>query len=150
VSQLPKRFLLLLAASLALNLFFIGAITARVVMRDRRPELGARAFLHHSGLDHASKDVQKLVHKNRGAVRERMHELSDARKQARAALQAEPFDPAQLDAAFERVRTRTVEMQQEMHKSFSEVAGKLDREQRKRMAEALWRRPGQGGTPPLL
>jgi uncharacterized membrane protein len=149
VNQLPRRFLLLMAASLALNLFFFGALAARMWLPMHRPELGVHAFLRHSGLEHASPDVQAVVHENRAVVRQRMHELGEARKHTRAALQAEPFDGAQLDAAFEQVRTRTVAMQKDMHKALSDVARQLDAKQRKQMAEALWQRPAGRGGPPF-
>jgi uncharacterized membrane protein len=149
---ISRRFLLLLAASVALNLFFVGIWAGRHWSgRDRGPDaegLGVHAFLRRSGLGDAGPAVQQIVHEQRAAVRQHMHELADARAQVRAALQAEPFDAARLDAALAVLEARTGGMQRDMHSALSKVARVLDPAQRARMADALWPRPGFGQRGP--
>jgi Spy/CpxP family protein refolding chaperone len=143
MSALSRRLQVLLAVSLALNLFFLGATAARFLapghFADRRNN-GAHTFLQRSGLDEARPEVRELVQQHRNGVRQLMHELESARIEVRDALSAEPFDPARLAVAFESVRTRTAALQQDMQTTMTNVAPQLEPKQRERMAQALWRR----------
>jgi uncharacterized membrane protein len=144
MNAVPKRFLLLLAASLALNLFLLGVGTARFWLHrdfERNGGLSAHAFLKRSGIDESEPAVQAIVRAQRATVRKRMHDLSDARAHVREVLESEPFDPAKLDAALEAVRTRTNDMQRDMHVAVSGIAAAVDAEHRHKMADALWPRP---------
>jgi uncharacterized membrane protein len=148
MSALPRRFVLLMAASLALNLFLLGVGSARFwLRRDFDPRDGgmsAHAFLHRSGINESDPGVQSIVRAQRATVRTRMHELSEARAQVREVLETEPLDRQKLDAALEVVRTRTSDMQRDMHVAVSGVAGVVDAEHRRKMADALWPRPFGG------
>jgi uncharacterized membrane protein len=144
VSSLPKRLLVLLSVSLALNLFGLGVFAARHWMRPpgaARGEYGAHAFLHLSGLSNAGPAAQAVVRDHRTSIRQRMHELGDARDEVRAALQAQPFDPARFDTALAAVRKSTASMQEDMHVALSQLARAIDDEHRKHMANTLWQRP---------
>ena len=91
MNALPKRFLLLLAASLALNLFLLGVGTARFWLRrdfERDGGLSAHAFLHRSGISESEPAVQTIVRAQRATVRKRMHDLSDARAHVREVLES--------------------------------------------------------------
>jgi Spy/CpxP family protein refolding chaperone len=143
VSSVPKRiWVVALAVSIALNMFCLGVFAARHMgMRGRGGpdhEGGPRAFMHHSGLRNAGPEVQAILKQQREGVRERVHALSDARKRAREAIKAEPFDSARVEAAFKDVREQTSAMQTHMESVLSTVAAKLTPEQRKRLANALW------------
>lgn len=149
MSSTPKGIWLLLAASLALNMFCLGVFASRRLGPhpgfDR--DVGPRAFMHHSGLRNAGPEVQGILKHHREGVRERMHALTDSRKRARDALRAEPFDRAQVEAAFADVRDKSSAMQADMHGVLLEVAGHLGPEQRKRMAGALWQSRGDVQAP---
>jgi uncharacterized membrane protein len=135
--------LILLAASLALNLFFLGLMAGRQLPLRTRPspdEVDARFFLRHSGLRDAGPEVKELMRQRRGEMRERMRAIGDARERVRQALQAEPFDRPQTEQALRQTRELTSQMQADMHQTLADVAGKLDHEQRKRMADSLWGR----------
>jgi uncharacterized membrane protein len=153
MNTLPKRFLLLLAASLALNLFLLGAWSARYWLRrdfdPRGGPLSAHAFLRRSGIDESDPGVAPIVRAQRTHVRERMHELGEARAQVRQALETEPFDAQKLDAALELVRERTSDMQRDMHVGVSGIARAVDADHRHKMADAMWLRPmaGRGRGP---
>jgi uncharacterized membrane protein len=145
MSSVPRRFWLLLSASIALNLFLVGAWSARFWMRrdmsGRGDSLSAHAFLRRSDIDEKNPAVRAVVQAQRESVRERVRALAAARAQVRAALESEPFDPAKLDAALEAVQARTSEMQRAMHVAVSGVARAVDPAHRHKMADALWPRP---------
>lgn len=132
----------MLAASLALNLFFIGLMAGRhMSLRPhfgRDDESGTRAFLRHSGLREAGPEVKAILRQRHAEIRQRMRAVGQARDQVRQALEAEPYDRAAAEQALRRTRELTTQMQADMHQALIEVADKLDRDQRKRMADSLW------------
>jgi hypothetical protein len=146
MSELPKRFMIVLAVSLGLNLFFLGLFASRhLVPQHIHPHQEFRSqnihtFLRRSGLLAAGPKVRDIVETERPNARARIHAVGEARAKAREALQAVPFDGARLDAAFAEVHARTSEMQQAAFATFSRVARELNDAQRKRMADALWAR----------
>jgi uncharacterized membrane protein len=146
MNGLPRRFALLLAASLALNLVLVGGLAGRYWQRrDFDPHGGGLSpytFLRRSGLKESDPGMQAIVQTQRKLVRQRMHELADARAQVQGILQTDPLDAAKLDAALEVVRARTSDMQRDMHAGVSAMARATDIEHRRKMADALWPRPG--------
>ena len=154
MKNIPKPWLLLTAASLALNLFCLGAWAGRHFMaRERGPygsRLGIHTFLRHSGLGDAGPEVTQIMRSQRGTMVDHMHEIGDARKQVRAALQARPFDRSQLEHALGTLEARMSGMQHDMHAALIKVAGAVDDTHRAHMADALWPRPrfGRGGPQP--
>lgn len=141
MSTVPKRFWILLVTSVALNLFLLGLMAGRLVhLRPRfeRDEIDTRAFLRQSGLRSAGPEVKAILRQRHGQVRERMHALGQARDHVRRSLEAEPYDPAEVTRALQQTRDLTTQMQADMHEVLVDVAGKLDPDQRKRMAESLW------------
>jgi uncharacterized membrane protein len=148
MSGVPRRYWVLLAISVALNMFCLGVFVARssdVRSRMFRGDMPERAFLRRSGLDEASPDVRALVKERRAHVREKWRAMAEARNEARRALDAEPFDAARFQTALTQVRERNAQLQEDLHGALDEVAGKLDHKQRKRLAEALWRGRGKSG-----
>ena len=141
MSTVPKGIWLALAGSIALNMFGLGVFAARGLgPRDHGGhDAGRHAFIHQSGLHSAGPEVQSIMKQHRGAVRERVHALTDARKRLRDALTAEHYDPARVEAGFSEVRDKSSAMQADMHGVLSDVAKHLAVEQRKRMANALRR-----------
>lgn len=147
MSGIPKSVLAVLAASLALNLFFVGVWTGRHFHRERAfhgQPLGVHGFLRRSGLDDAQPEVKKIIRARRDAIRDHMRALGKARDGVRAALQAQPYEPSKLDAALSDVEARNDDLQRAMHGSLADVARAVSPEQRLRMADALWPRPGRG------
>ena len=141
MKSVPKGVWIVLAVSIALNMFCLGVFAARHTggWRERGGhDMGPRAFLRHSGLRSAGPEVQAILKEQRGGVHDRVRALSEARKRAREALQAEPYDAARVEKAFDEVRGQTGEMQKHIQGVLSQVAGKLSGEQRKKLANALW------------
>lgn len=149
MNTVPKRVWVVLAVSVALNMFCLGVFASRHMgMRGRMPHaMGARAFMHRSGLHSAGPDVQAILKEQREGVHQRMHALGESRKRVREALKAEPYDAARVDAAFGDVREQTSAMQAQMHGVLSKVASKLSPDQRKRLAGALWGPRGDDVAP---
>ena len=151
-----KHLWVMLAASVALNLFCLGWFAARsnLPLRARMQREGGgggpRGFLHRSGLREAGPEVQAIVKRQRAALRDQSRSIDEARRHTQDALSAEPFDPTRLSQSFGEVRAQTASMQAAMHKALEEVAGKLNAAQRKRLADALWHRRGDHPDPPTL
>lgn len=144
MNGLPKRFVVILAVSAALNLFFLGLIAARFIGPGRgfnmRGDMGERAFLRRSGLHSAGPKAQDVIRQYRETVRDGVRSLAGARAEVKAALQADPYDPARVDKAFADVRARTVAMQLDIHMALANVSRELTPAQRQRLADSLWRK----------
>jgi uncharacterized membrane protein len=149
VSSVPKRIWVLLAVSLAVNLFCLGLVAGgRFRPRpEHREESDPRAFMRHSGLREAGPEVKQILKQRREHMKGRMRELGRARDRVRVALEAEPYDAAAVTRAFGDTRELTTQMQTDMHSALTDVAGKLTPEQRKRMAESLWSHRGKHALP---
>ena len=147
MSGIPRGVLVVLAVSLALNLFFVGVWTGRhFAHRPHGPAgdvLGVRGFLRRSGLEEVSPEVKKIIHARRDAIRDCVRALGKAREGVRRVLEARPFDPGALDTALREVEARNDALQRAMHGALADVARVVDPEQRERMASALWPR-GRG------
>jgi Spy/CpxP family protein refolding chaperone len=153
VSSIPKRFWVLLAASVAINLFCVGLMVGRLTPWRSKPphggdggdEIGPRGFLRHSGLREAGPEVKQILKQHRDEVKASMRALGQARDGVRGALEAEPYDPQAASRAFARTRELTNQMQVDMHDALLDVSNKLTHEQRKRMGDSLWGRRGKRG-----
>jgi uncharacterized membrane protein len=147
MNGVPKRFWVILASSLALNLFCLGVFAARHVplraawLRGDHSERNEHSFLFRSGLRDASPEVQAILKEQHVHMRENMHALSDARERARESLTADHFDVERVNRAFADVRARGIDAQEQIHVALIEIAQKLNYGQRTRMAGALWRSP---------
>lgn len=156
-----RKLAIALAASLALNLFFVGfAVGRRSGLfhghrgprhehgpalvdhggRPRRPgmDLGPSGFLRRVGLGDAGPEVTQVLEARRAELRAQRGAVARARAAVAVALNAEPFDAEKLVAALDGLRTESAGAQARMHATFVEVAKTLSPEQRRRMAQAPW------------
>ena len=145
MSAVPKKFWMILGASLAINLFLIGLVAGRLTSQRERPhafddELGPRGFLKRSGLREAGSDVRQVLRARREELRSNLRQLRQTREQVRVTLEREPYDAHAAAEAFARTREVSSRMQADMHGALLEVSHKLTPAQRKRMAESLWGR----------
>jgi uncharacterized membrane protein len=69
-----------------------------------------------------------------------MRALGAARREAAAAVRAEPFDPARLDAALSEVRDRTSEVQAVLHRGLGEALARMPPDVRRFYGEAVFSR----------
>jgi uncharacterized membrane protein len=125
-----RRWLVLGVLSAVLNVFLIGFLAGRHAFGPGGcgPHgfmQGPRAAFH-----------ERVKPEDRARLRQRLGAVRQAREQVRAALQREPYDPAQLEAALTGLRERAAEVQQDMHRMLLEGAGKLSAEERRRLADS--------------
>jgi uncharacterized membrane protein len=144
IQDRSSRFLLI--GSLALNLFFVGTIgtlAARHYLASppptavERPRTAA-ARVERLAAPLPAADAEKLraayraredaAEKGRGA-------LNSAFDRVQAALRAEPFDPAQLKAAFAEARAARPAYELAMQEIVAAGAAEMSREGRNRLAE---------------
>jgi uncharacterized membrane protein len=137
---------LLLVASLALNLFFvgtIGALATRHYLAPAQPAAVERprtaaARIERLAAPLPAADAEKLraayraradaAEKGRGA-------LNAAFDRIQAALRADPFDPAQLKAGFAEARATRPAYELAMQEIVAAAAAEMSREGRNRLAE---------------
>ena len=156
IGSLSRRMRILLIASLALNLFGVGAIAAAAVMdRDghgglfghcRPPRFMGlpsprelRAVLPES--DQAN--LEALLQANRARFRERLSDLFAARQRVADAVKSEPFDRAELETAFAALRASEAAMAAGAQAWLGEFVAGLDADARAEGAELMTRRHGR-------
>jgi uncharacterized membrane protein len=125
-----RRWLVLGVLSAVLNVFLIGFLAGRHAFGPagcgpRGFMQGPRAAFH-----------EHVKPEDRARLRQRLAAVRQAREQVRAALQREPYDPAQLEAALTGLRERAADVQQDMHRMLLEGASKLSAEDRRRLADS--------------
>ena len=142
------RTRLLLIASLALNLFLAGLIGSALLL-DRKPEKephrhGRRSFWAAAEqLDPAQRDAFRQVLRQKAEeARPRLQALRQARRDAAAAMAAEPYDPEAVRLALARARTEELALRGGVEEAVVSFAATLDQEDRAVLGQALRRRPG--------
>lgn len=142
-----RRLQLLLAISLAVNLFLLGLMASSTVFRDRErarePRRGSFAAAVEQ-LDPADADALRTLMRERGERAEpRVRALRDARKEAQALMSRPEYDPAAVRAAMTRVRVEEMALRNDLDASLIEFATRLEPEERAAIAP-LMRRGGRG------
>jgi uncharacterized membrane protein len=152
MSALPSRYRYLLLASLALNLLLASALTVvhwhpfhdapagaeRRWARVPDPRALARTL---EAEDRAI--LLEVIERHRAELGEHFRPLGSARRELAEALRREPFDPAQMDAAFQHMRAAEGGTADAMHAFMLDLAPKISAAGRRRIAEHLER--GHGG-----
>lgn len=139
----PQR--VLLVASLALNLFFVGIAAAVVLHRPRAPEAGVSADAGASpkvridALAATLPPADARVLQDRFGAGARHIDAADAasreaQEKARRALSAVPYDPAAAAAALTDLRAARREVWSILHGVVVEAARDMSQEGRDRLA----------------
>ena len=160
MSAMPHRFRYLLLASLALNLL-LGAtliathwhsVQSQSHGGDRRwarvPD--PRALAHALG-EADRKILLEVIERHRDGLSAHFRPLGAARRELAEALRAEPFDPANMEAAFLHMRGAEGGTADAMHAFMIDLAPKISAAGRARIAEHLergHRHPRQDARPP--
>lgn len=148
------RYRLVAIVSVALNLFVIGVVVGGVVRDHRRRGFeppggppfslrGAKGLLSPSALpvaDEVQRAHEEQVDRAFDALREKADRVD-------AAVAAEPFDQARLEAALADMRAAHEALQIELHKELVDLAGKLERADREKLSMGA-RRPGRRSPGP--
>jgi uncharacterized membrane protein len=139
----PKTLAVLLAASVAVNLFLGGVIAGRwtgEAAQDLRAKRNVEAML-----EPLPQDKRALVRKELRAampqVRQHFKALQEARARVADELGKPAPDAAELDRRFAEVRAQTTAIQAAFQQAFKRAAASLTPEERRAVIEALKRRP---------
>lgn len=155
MTTLPRRWRIAIAASLLLNVLVLAAL-ATLAWRHGRdggdgPQLAAglpspRA-MQRALQPHERAAMAEVFAPRRRAIGLGLVELGEARGAVRDALLAEPFDAVALEEAFALLREHDATLAADVHAGLAELAGRLDADGRRRLAEGLRPPRGRGDGP---
>ena len=145
-----RRLRLLLVISLAVNLFFIGALAVGAItghgfgmmgfggphgsrLTGMPPPRQLRAVLDEQG----QQILATMLDARRDAFHANLDAMFNARQGVADALAAKPYDPAKVEAAMAVLRERETVMATGAQNMILELAEKLDDGQRAKVAELL-------------
>jgi uncharacterized membrane protein len=140
---------IVLGVSVALNLFFLGWVSARAL---QRAEIHAEHVSHgRAGAGprrtwQGPRPLSWMSESERAELRPRRKGLRSARRDAEDAMRAEPFDPERLGQALGALRTETGAIQASVHEYMLRRATVMSADERRRLADAQWgpERPERG------
>ncbi|GIT90680.1 hypothetical protein JANAI62_11350 [Jannaschia pagri] len=144
-----------LGLSLALNAVVIAAIVGALIVsspKDRRgggfgrggpPEIQAFA----RALDEPRRDALRTRLRNDPILREGRTRLRLSREAVVTALEADPFDPEELSAAFARLRETQADLTARGSVALATIIGDLTPAERAALADALRDAIGRRGRP---
>jgi uncharacterized membrane protein len=126
---------ILLAISVALNLFFLGVVTSWAW--HRKPDT---AHERHSAWHRGARSDESawLSEAERDELRPRRKALRGTRRDAEALLRADTFEPEKFRGALAALRTETDAIQASLHELMVKKAASASVEERRRMANANW------------
>jgi uncharacterized membrane protein len=127
VTFTPTHFKVALALSLGLNFALAGLWAGRVIERRRQPPPMAMNHPRPRG-------PWRGVVEHRGA---QGFAMRAARAPVRAALMAEPFDPAALEKALAELRQKTSVGQEKVHAALVDVAKRATPAERRELADSF-------------
>lgn len=149
-----------LVVSVCLNAFALGILGGRwfrdhdswmprLAGGEERPRGGPPlAFGLERFLDDAPPEARPVLREalgeRRREVGERLRGVGEARRALVAAVRAEPFDRARLDAALADLRQRSTEVQASVHVGVADAVSRMPLPVREVWAEGLVRRPSGG------
>lgn len=142
---IPRALGLALAASLLVNVFLAAAILAQSFFHRGPPPPGGLAERMARDLEPADAAILRQAFDRTGERLDRLHRLKrDGFDKVPRALEAQPFDPLALRAAFAEGEAAHAEMGQVIAETVVEAATAMSPDGRRRLA----RMPPPGGPPP--
>lgn len=126
----------ILVVSLVVNLLLIGFVVGQVLHHPWHEHEGPLTVERITGaLPPEVRDaVRESLRERRPQIVEKMAAVRAARADVRAAIGAEPFDPARLEAAFAAVRDRGRAVQEDVQAATVEAITKLPPETRRKLS----------------
>jgi uncharacterized membrane protein len=127
---------ILLVVSLAANLLLIGFVVGQLLHHPPHERGGPMTIERiTSGLPPEVREaVRADLREHRPQIAEKIAAVRAAQADVRAAIGAEPFDPARLQAAFAVIRDRRKAVQEEVQAAAVEAIGKLPPETRRKLS----------------
>lgn len=150
-----RSWAIVLGISVALNLFFLGWFSARSLQRRELhpgpPARGQLAGGPRRVREQHPRPLEWMSEAERSELRPTRKGLRSARRDAEAAMRAEPFDPERLRQALAALRSKTDEIQASAHEYMLRRATAMSPDERRRLADAQWgpERGPMGGRGPL-
>lgn len=139
MSPASRKLAVGLALSVALNMFLLGVLVARMWPTQRHAFGGPGRALFHA--DEAFRGdeprMKRILRAHKGELMAQRRAAREARRKVRAALEAEPFDRAQLDRELQGLRAETQRSQEALHRAFLDLATQATPEQRRRLGRSL-------------
>ena len=141
----------LLVVSVAVNLALVGFLAGRM-SSGFRPPIGMEMAIGIPRLlrelpDDRRQEILSASSFDRRQLRPALRAVRTAQQDIDKALVVEPFDPTELEQAFERFRETLDQTQLQSHRSMIEVVSKLTAEERSLLAKSLRQRPRRSGPP---
>jgi len=132
---------IVLGVSVALNLFFLGFISARAFQRNEAraepPPHGAPGSRSRRARQR-SRSFDWMTEAQRDELRPRRRELRGSRHAVEDALRAEPFDREKLSHALGELQRQTDAIQASVHQFMLQRAESMNRDERRRLADTHW------------
>jgi uncharacterized membrane protein len=125
-----------LAVSLAANLLLVGFVVGQAIHGPWREHGGQLTIEKLTGkMPPEVRDVVRAsLRERRPEIANKMAAVREARAEVRAAIGAEPFDPARLAAAFAAVRDRSRAVQEDVQAAAVEAIAKLPPDTRRKLS----------------
>ncbi len=153
-TRTTRRLAIALVISLGLNLFIGGMVMSAWLTKrhfgQRQPQIGAmmRPLDLRKGIaalgDADRPTIARIRERFGPALRQQGREMHKAQRDVGRLLKAEELDPAELEAALERLRRGSDAAQEAMHAMMVGIVGELTPEPRRRFFEAAVRKPRGG------
>jgi uncharacterized membrane protein len=140
MNRTTRNLILALAASVVLNVFFLGIAAGRLIRRGHEPASPGE-------IERSVDAPMRGVWRNHdGALRRKGEAVRMARRAVREALVAEPFNATALESSLTHLRAETDDAQVALHAALVEAARELSPEERRRLADSrgFLRGPFQG------
>lgn len=155
MTTLPRRWRIAIAASLLLNVLVLAALATLALRHGRDGGEGATMAaglpspraMQRALQPHERATMAEVFGPRRRAIGLGLVELGEARGAVRDALLAEPFDAVALEEAFALLREHDATLAADVHAGLAELAGRLDADGRRRLAEGLRPPRGRGDGP---
>jgi uncharacterized membrane protein len=128
----------LLFASLALNLFFIGAAVALFVRSPAPPDRSVSTRIERLAASLPTPDANALrarFQANRGEVEGARADYEKARDDIRAVLRKEPYDTAAMREAMSKARAARQDFDRVLQAMIAQAAGEMSPLGRQKLAE---------------
>jgi len=137
---------IVLGVSVALNLLFLGFVSARAFQRgepraERPPHAAPGSWARRARQRERTFDW--MTDAQRDELRPRRRALRSSRHAVEDALRAEPLEREKLSQALGDLRRQTDEIQASVHQFMLQRAESMTGEERRRLADSEWR-SGEG------
>lgn len=132
---------IILVCSLAVNLLLVGGIIGHIISGPPpRPMPDHLGWMFRSLDETRRQELRAEFESHAQRMRPLRREMREAQRDFERAVRASEFDPDEVSAALERLRSTSGEFQEGMHSQIVHVLTQLDEEERRQLVRFLGRR----------